>query len=120
MPTPGTSRPVASARAAFTAMSDSAGISAGPAMRSIVPARPLVKAQLVAEIDELHRRLQQVIAVGATADDVQAEIELRRRGPGERRGFHWPSRQRSTTMRTRAVPLLALIFTGTRAPGSVE
>jgi len=82
--------------------------------------RALVKAQLVAEIDELHCRLQQVITVGATADDVQAEIELRRRGPGELLRVHWPSRQLSTTMRTRAAPLLALIFTGTRAPGSVE
>ena len=52
--------------------------------------RPLVKAQLVAEIDELHRRLQQVIAVGTAADDVQAEIELRRRGPGERHPLSLP------------------------------
>ena len=48
--------------------------------------RPLVEAQLVAEIDELHRRLQQVITIRAAADDVQTEIQLGRRE--NRKRFH--------------------------------
>ena len=39
------------------------------------------EAKLVAEVDELERRLQQVIAVGAPPDDVQEQVQLAGRGP---------------------------------------
>ena len=39
------------------------------------------KFEFVAVIEKLEHRLQQVVAVGAPADDVQEQIELRRSGP---------------------------------------
>ena len=72
----------ASRRAARIVRSASGGTSARPPIRSMTPAGRSWKAQLVDQFDELHRRLQQVVAVRPAADDVQAQIELRRRRPG--------------------------------------
>ena len=38
------------------------------------------EAQFVAVVEELEQRLQQVIAVGAAAEDMQHQVELGRRG----------------------------------------
>ena len=92
------------------------------------PAGRSIEAQLVAQIDELHRRLQQVIAIGATADDVQAQIELGRRRPG----VGGPADPESVTCSLPELPAIdddaharvaaagAASCTGTRAPGSSE
>ena len=60
------------------------------------PRRPPPEADLVAQVDELEGRLQQVIAVRPAPDDVQEQVQLARRRPGfgtaERfaRGRSWP------------------------------
>ena len=46
---------------------------------------------LVAQIDELKASLQLVIAIRPAADDVQKQIELRRRGPGPWIAVPWHS-----------------------------
>ena len=75
---------------------------------------------LVAEVDELKRRLQLVVAIRTAPDDVQEQVQLGRRRPGQatrerRRQAHgaWNS-QRSTTTRMRAVSRVAVIRPGSQ------
>ena len=77
------------------------------------------RARVIAYVPQVHIgtfafTVETVVLMGRTA---HGSLFSR---PSARDRIHCPSRQRSTTMRTRAVPLLAFILMGTRAPGSVE
>jgi len=91
-------------------------------------AGPPPEPDVVAEIDELERRLEQVIAIGAPAHDVEEQVELARcwprLGPAERTALRAQgcrpdatvTCQSSTTTLSRTAPWVAVKRSGRETP----